>query len=86
MQPLFNRVYIRRIAASEEVKNGLIIHPESDKLDEFLKGEIVAKGLDCTDDIQVGDVVGFRKNVGKEISIEFDKLLMVRETEIDFIW
>lgn len=86
MQPLFNRVYIRRIKASEESPSGIILHHRSDDLDTFLKGEILAKGAECTDDIKVGDIVGFRKTVGKEISIDSEKILMVRETEIDFIW
>ena len=86
MQPLFNRVYIERIVASEEATNGIIIHPESDKFDEFLKGKIIAKGTTCTDDINVGDIVAFRRTVGKKINIDFRELLMVRETEIDGVY
>jgi co-chaperonin GroES (HSP10) len=86
MQPLYNRVYIRRIKASDETINGIIVHPGTDHLEEFLKGEIVAIGNQVTDEVKVGDIVGFRKTVGKKINIDFEELLMVRDTEIDFVY
>lgn len=86
MQPLYNRVYIRRIKASDETINGIIVHPGTDHLEEFLKGEIVAIGNQVTDEVKVGDIVGFRKTVGKKINVDFEELLMVRDTEIDFVY
>lgn len=86
MQPLYNRVYIRRIKPSDTLISGLIVHPGTDHLEEFLKGEIVAIGNKVTDEVKVGDIVGFRKTVGKKINIDFEELLMVRDTEIDFVY
>lgn len=87
MKPLFNRVFIKRIKVSEEVTEaGIIVHHRSDDLDTFLKGTIMSVGGDCTDSIKVGDIVAFRKTVGKEVQIDGEKLLMVRETELEGIW
>lgn len=83
--PLYNRVFIERIKPSDTLENGLYVHPGTDTLETFMKGKILAKGPDCTPDIAIGDIVMFRKTVGSNIKVGSEEVLMVRETEIDFV-
>jgi chaperonin GroES len=88
IQPLHDRVILKRIDEGEQVRGGIII-PDSAK-EKPQEGEVIAAGLgkykeDGTRqalDVKTGDRVLFGKYGGSEIKIDGEDLLMMREDEI----
>ena len=88
IQPLHDRVIVKRIDAGEQLRSGIII-PDTAK-EKPQEGEVIAAGLGKyredgsrqTLDVQVGDRVLFGKYGGSEISLDGDDLLILREDEI----
>ena len=88
IQPLHDRVIVRRIEEGEQVRGGIII-PDSAK-EKPQEGEVIAAGLgkykeDGTRrplDVRPGDRVLFGKYNGSEIKVDGEDLLMMREDEI----
>jgi chaperonin GroES len=88
IQPLHDRVIVRRIDEGEQVRGGIII-PDSAK-EKPQEGEVIAAGLgkykeDGTRqalDVRPGDRVLFGKYGGSEIKVDGEDLLMMREDEI----
>lgn len=88
IRPLYDRLVIRRIEASETVQNGIII-PDTAK-EKPQEGEVVAAGNGkrledgklIALDVQVGDRILFGKYAGSEIKIDGEEYLILREDEV----
>jgi len=88
IQPLHDRVIVKRIDEGEQVRGGIII-PDSAK-EKPQEGEVIAAGLGKYKedgsrqalDVKKGDRVLFGKYGGSEIKVDGEDLLMMREDEI----
>lgn len=88
VQPLHDRVLVRRYSEDEKSKGGIII-PDSAK-EKPAEGEIVAVGGGRVTedgklrplDVRRGDRVLFGKYSGTEIKINGEELLMMREDDV----
>jgi chaperonin GroES len=88
IRPLHDRVIVKRIDESEQVRGGIII-PDTAK-EKPQEGEVIAAGLGKYRedgsrqalDVHVGDRVLFGKYGGSEIKVDGDDLLIMREDEI----
>jgi chaperonin GroES len=88
IQPLHDRVIVKRIDEGEQVRGGIII-PDSAK-EKPQEGEVIAAGLGKYKedgsrqalDVKTGDRVLFGKYNGSEIKVDGEDLLMMREDEI----
>jgi chaperonin GroES len=87
-RPLHDRVVVRRIAAEEKTKGGIII-PDTAK-EKPQEGEVIAVGPGGRDesgklipiDIKAGDRVLFGKWSGNEIKLDGEELLIMKESDI----
>jgi chaperonin GroES len=87
-RPLHDRLLVKRIAAEEKSKGGIII-PDSAK-EKPIEGEVIAVGNGkVLDDgkvraleVKVGDRVLFGKYNGTEIKVEGTEHVILREDEI----
>jgi chaperonin GroES len=87
-RPLHDRVVVRRIAADEKTKGGIII-PDTVK-EKPQEGEIIAVGPGGRDeagklipiDLKAGDRVLFGKWGGTEVKLEGEDLLIMKESDI----
>ena len=88
VQPLHDRVLIKRIEEGETVKGGIII-PDSAK-EKSQEGEVVAvdagklleNGTIAVLEVKNGDRILFGKYSGTEIKVEDQDYLILREDEI----
>ena len=88
IKPLHDRVIVRRLENTEEMRGGLYI-PDSAK-EKPQEGEVIAAGegkykedgTRQTLDVKTGDRVLFGKYSGSEIKIDGEELLIMREDEI----
>ena len=88
IQPLHDRVIVKRIDEGEQVRGGIII-PDSAK-EKSQEGEVIAAGLGKYRkdgsrqplDLDKGDRVLFGKYVGSEITVNGKELLIMRADEI----
>jgi chaperonin GroES len=87
-RPLHDRVVVKRIAADERSKGGIII-PDTAK-EKPQEGEVVAVGPGGRDengkliamDLKAGDRVLFGKWSGTEVKLEGEELLIMKESDI----
>jgi chaperonin GroES len=87
-RPLHDRVVVRRIAAEEKTKGGIII-PDTVK-EKPQEGEILSVGPGGRDeagklipiDLKAGDRVLFGKWSGTEVKIDGEDLLIMKESDI----
>jgi chaperonin GroES len=87
-RPLHDRVVVKRIAAEEKTRGGIII-PDTAK-EKPQQGEIVAVGPGGRDetgklipiDLKVGDLVLFGKWSGTEVTIDGQEVLIMKESDI----
>ncbi len=88
IQPLHDRVVVKRLEAEERTASGIII-PDSAK-EKPQEGEVVAvgpgnlndKGERQPMDIKVGDRVMFGKWAATEIKVEATELLIMKQDDI----
>jgi chaperonin GroES len=88
IQPLHDRVIVKRIDEGEQVSGGIII-PDTAK-EKPQEGEVIAAGLGKYRedgsrqplDVHPGDRVLFGKYGGSEIKVDGEDLLIMREDEI----
>lgn len=91
LRPLRDQLLVRRATPKDQTEGGIII-PETAKL-KSRYGEVLAVGsgrpLPNGEvrplDVKVGDVVYFRGINGSEIDVDGEKLVMLREDEIEGI-
>jgi chaperonin GroES len=87
-RPLHDRLLVKRVAAEEKSKGGIII-PDSAK-EKPVEGEVIAVGNGkALDDgkvrpleVKVGELVLFGKYSGNEIKIDGEEHVILREDEI----
>ena len=87
-RPLQDRILVKRIAAEEKSKGGIII-PDSAK-EKPIEGEVVAVGNGkILDDgktraleVKTGDKVLFGKYSGTEIKVDGEEHIILREDEV----
>jgi chaperonin GroES len=88
VKPLYDRVLVKRIEASEKVKGGIII-PDTAK-EKPMEGKVIAVGAGRLDDngkripleVKAGSRVLFGKYAGTEIKIDDEDHIILREDEI----
>jgi chaperonin GroES len=88
IQPLHDRVIVKRIDEGEQIRGGIII-PDSAR-EKPQEGEVIAAGLgkykeDGTRqalDVKAGDRVLFGKYSSSEIKVDGEELLIMREDEL----
>jgi len=88
VKPLYDRVLVKRLEASEKQKGGIII-PDTAK-EKPMEGKVVAVGSGKLDDdgkripleVKVGNKILFGKYAGTEIKIDDDEHIILREDEI----
>ena len=88
LQPLQDRIVVRRVEEEEKTRGGLII-PDSAK-ERPLEGEVIAVGngkrLDdgklVALDVKKGDRILFGKYAGTEIKVDGVEHLILREEEV----
>jgi chaperonin GroES len=89
VQPLQDRILVRRLDEEAEASSGGIILPDSAK-EKPHEGEVIAVGPGkITDDgkrqsvdVKEGDRVLFAKYAGTEVKIEDEELLIMREDDV----
>ena len=89
VQPLQDRILVRRLDEEVEASSGGIILPDSAK-EKPHEGEVIAVGPGrVTDDgkrqsvdLKEGDRVLFAKYAGTEVKIEDEELLIMREDDV----
>ena len=87
-RPLYDRLLVKRVAAEEMSKGGIII-PDSAK-EKPIEGEVIAVGngkvLDDGStrnlEVKVGDKVLFGKYSGTEIKLDGEEHMILREDEV----
>ncbi len=88
VQPLGDRVLVRRLEEEEQQRGGIII-PDTAK-EKPQEGEIVAVGTGKLGDngertpleVKVGDKILFGKYSGTEVKLDDEEYLMMREEDI----
>src|SRR2546423_9573683 len=88
IQPLHDRVIVKRIEEGEQVRGGIII-PDSAK-EKPQEGEVIAVGAGKYKedgsrqalDVKVGDRILFGKYGGSEVKLDGEEMLIVRREEI----
>jgi len=87
VQPLYDRILLKRVEMKEQKKGGIII-PDSAK-EKPMEGKVIAvgsgrieKGERVPLEVKVGDTVLFGKYAGTEIKIDDTEHVIVREDEV----
>jgi chaperonin GroES len=88
IQPLHDRVIVKRIDEGEQVRGGILI-PDSAK-EKPQEGEVIAVGLGKYKedgsrqplDVKAGDRILFGKYSSSDIQVDGEELLIMREDEI----
>lgn len=87
-RPLHDRVVVRRIAADQKTRGGIIIPDTAQEKPQ--EGEVVAVGPGGRDeagklikmDLKAGDRVLFGKWSGTEVKLDGEELLIMKESDI----
>ena len=87
LQPLSDRVVIRPLEETEEMRGGLYI-PDTAK-EKPMQGEIIAvgpgryeKGEKIPMELKVGQKVLYGKYSGTEVTIDDEQLLIIKESDV----
>lgn len=88
LQPLGNRVLVRRLAAEEKLKGGIILPDTAKKKQE--QAEVVALGSGKKDKngalipmpVKVGDVILMEKYSGQEVTLDDEEFVILRADDI----
>lgn len=88
LQPLHDRVLVRRIEQDEKTAGGIII-PDTAK-EKPQQGEVLAVGPGARDEsgktlpmaVKVGDTILFGKWSGTEVKLDGEELLVMKESDI----
>ncbi len=89
VQPLQDRILVRRLEEGDEKSSGGIILPDTAK-EKPQEGEVIAVGPGrVTDDgkrqdvdVKEGDRILFAKYAGTEVKIDEEELLIMREDDV----
>jgi chaperonin GroES len=88
IRPLNDRILVKRVAAEQKTKGGIII-PDSAK-EKPVEGEVLAVGPGAVRDdggrrellVKKGDRVLFGKYDGTEVKLDGEDLLILRERDV----
>lgn len=88
LKPLGNRVLVRRLAAEEKLKGGIILPDTAKKKQE--QAEVVALGSGKKDKngalipmpVKVGDIILMEKYSGQEVTLEDEEYVILRADDI----
>lgn len=88
LKPLGNRVLVRRLAAEEKLKGGIILPDTAKKKQE--QAEVVAIGTGKKDKngalipmpVQIGDVILMEKYSGQEVTVNEEEFVILRADDI----
>ena len=88
VQPLYDKILVRRIGSEEKTKGGIIIpdtaqeKPQEGKVEAVGKGKLLDNGTVRPLDVKKGDKVLFNKYGGNDINIDGDEYLILKEDDI----
>lgn len=88
VQPLYDRILVRRIGSEEKTKGGIIIpdtaqeKPQEGQVEAVGKGKLLDNGTVRPLDVKKGDKVLFNKYGGNDINIDGDEYLILKEDDI----
>lgn len=88
LKPLSNRVLVRRLAAEEKLKGGIILPDTAKKKQE--QAEVVAIGTGKKDKngalipmpVKVGDIILMEKYSGQDVTLEDEEFVILRADDI----
>ncbi len=88
VQPLNDRILVKRIEAEEKTPGGIVV-PDSAK-EKPKEGEVIAVGTGKVDDkgekiafnVKAGDRVLFESYAGSEVKIDGEEHLIMREDDV----
>jgi chaperonin GroES len=88
IQPLGNRVLVRRLEASQTTKGSIILPDTAKKKQEMTEviavgpGKKTPEGKMVVPPVKVGDIILVDKYAGQEITLNDEELLVVRGDDI----
>ena len=88
IQPLHDRLVVKRIEAEEIVKGGIVIpdtakeKPQSGVVMAIGEGKILENGTRIEMTVKEGDQILFAKYSGTEIKLDGEEYLILREDEV----
>ena len=88
LKPLADRVIVRQSEAEEKTATGILL-PDTAK-EKPTRGKVIAAGPGKLDDngkpmeigVRVGDTIYYGKYSGTDVTIDGDKLVILRESDI----
>lgn len=88
LQPIGNRVLVRRLAAEEKLKGGIILPDSAKKKQE--QAEVIATGTGKKDKngqmipmpVKIGDIILMEKYSGQEVTLNDEELVILRADDI----
>lgn len=88
VQPLYDRILVKRIGSEEKTQGGIIIpetaqeKPLEGKVEAVGQGKLLDNGTIRPLDVKKGDTVLFSKYGGNDINIDGEEYLILREDDI----
>jgi chaperonin GroES len=88
LRPLHDRVLVRRVEQSEQMRGGLYIpdnakeKPQEAEVISAGNGKLLDNGERAEIEVKAGDKILFGKYSGSEIKIDGEEYLILREDEI----
>lgn len=88
LKPLGNRILVRRLAAEEKLKGGIILPDTAKKKQE--QAEVVALGCGKKDKngacipmpVKIGDIILMEKYSGQEVTLDDEEFVILRADDI----
>lgn len=88
LKPLGNRVLVRRLAAEEKLKGGILLPDTAKKKQE--QAEVIALGAGKRDKngelismpVKVGDIILMEKYSGQEVTLDDEEYVILRADDI----
>ena len=88
VRPLYDRILVKRVEPKEQVRGGIIIpdtakeKPQQGKVIAVGNGKSKDDGKRVPLDVKSGDTILFGKYSGKEIKLDGEEYLIMREDEV----
>ena len=88
IQPLHDRLVVRRIEEKETARGGIIIpdtareKPQEGEVLAVGSGKVLDSGSKVVLDVKVGDKILFGKYSGTDVTLDGDDVLILREDEV----
>lgn len=88
IQPLSDRLVVKALEETEEMRGGLYIpdtakeKPQQGKVMAVGPGRITDEGAKLPMDVKEGDTILYGKYSGTEVTVDGDELLIIRESDV----